>query len=65
YVDLLKEARKGITENFASHDPGKIFEMFSQSINKYFKNSSEASLEPEQFPKIIEDIQGCTKYLAI
>jgi hypothetical protein len=65
YVDLLKEARRGITENFASHDPGKIFEMFSQSINKYFKDSSEASLEPEQFPKIIEDIQGCTKYLAI
>ncbi|CAG8574410.1 17132_t:CDS:2, partial [Cetraspora pellucida] len=65
YVDLLKEARRGITENFASHDPGKIFKMFSQSINKYFKDSSEASLEPEQFPKIIEDIQGCTKYLAI
>ncbi|CAG8618660.1 3190_t:CDS:2, partial [Racocetra persica] len=68
YVDSLKEARriKEITENFASHNPGKIFEMFSQSIDQYFnKDPSEASLESEQFSKIIEDIQGCTKYLAI
>ncbi|CAG8696998.1 17373_t:CDS:2, partial [Racocetra persica] len=64
YVDLLKEARREITENFPSHQE-KIFEMFSQYINKYFKDSLEASLEPKQFPKIIEDNQGCTKYLAI
>ncbi|CAG8550805.1 13433_t:CDS:2 [Racocetra fulgida] len=68
YVDLLKKIRrvKGITENFVSHDPEKIFEMLTQPIHKYFNaDFSEASLEPEQFPKIIEDIQGCFKYLAI
>ncbi|CAG8722160.1 9039_t:CDS:1 [Gigaspora margarita] len=40
--------------------------MFSQHINKYFnEEASEASLEPEPLPHIIENVQDCSKYLII
>ncbi|CAG8824150.1 44778_t:CDS:1 [Gigaspora margarita] len=55
-----------MSSNFASQEPDKIFEMFSQPTNKYFKESiSESLLEPEPFPKTIEDVQSCFEYLAI
>lgn len=65
YVELLKKTRgvKGMPESFASQDPSKIFEMFSQHINRYFNKVSEVSIEPEPFPKIMEDVQSCSEYL--
>ncbi|CAG8577903.1 23772_t:CDS:2 [Gigaspora margarita] len=61
-----KRSVKGMLSNFASQEPDKIFEIFSQPTNKYFKESiSESLLEPEPFPKTIEDVQSCFKYLAI
>ncbi|CAG8852434.1 8261_t:CDS:2, partial [Gigaspora margarita] len=61
-----KRSVKGISSNFASQEPDKIFEMFSQPTNKYFNKSIlESLLEPEPFPKTIEDVQSCFEYLAI
>ncbi|CAG8554304.1 24111_t:CDS:10, partial [Gigaspora margarita] len=68
YVDLLKKIRrvKRISENFASQDPSKIFEMFSQPIDRHFNEGvSEVSFEPEPIPKIMEDVYSCSKYLKI
>ncbi|CAG8534520.1 6956_t:CDS:10, partial [Racocetra fulgida] len=52
-----------LLKSFASQDPSKIFEMFSQHINRYFNKVSEVSIEPEPFPKIMEDVQSCSEYL--
>ncbi|RIB26536.1 hypothetical protein C2G38_2240693 [Gigaspora rosea] len=68
FVDLLKKTRreKGMSESFESHDPSKIFEMFSQPISNYFNEEVfEGLMEPEQLPKKMEDIQSCSKYLKI
>ncbi|CAG8676684.1 9067_t:CDS:10, partial [Dentiscutata heterogama] len=68
FVDLLKKTRreKGTSESFKSHDPSKIFEMFSQPINNYFNEEVfEGLMESEQLPKKMEDIQSCSKYLKI
>ncbi|CAG8857081.1 15405_t:CDS:2, partial [Gigaspora margarita] len=67
-LDLLKKTRreKGMPESFESHDPSKIFEMFSQPIDNYFNEEVfEELMEPEQLPKKMEDIQSCSNYLKI
>ncbi|CAG8486539.1 9335_t:CDS:2 [Racocetra persica] len=67
YVKLLKKTRevKEKPESFTSQDPKSIFKMFTQPINRYFNKVSEVLIEPEPFPKIMEDVQSCSKYLEI
>ncbi|CAG8652654.1 21346_t:CDS:2, partial [Racocetra persica] len=65
YINSLKKKRKEkrISETFVSQDPTKIFEMYSQPVNRYFNEASISSLEPELLPMLIEDVNSCTFYL--
>lgn len=54
-----------MSETFMSQDPTKIFEMYSQPINRYFKETLISSLEPEPLPTRMEDANCCTTYLRI
>ncbi|CAG8533780.1 30420_t:CDS:2 [Racocetra persica] len=60
-----KRREKEISETFVSQDPTKIFEMYSQPVNKYFNKASISSLEPELLLMLMKDINSCTSYLRI
>ncbi|CAG8831843.1 11120_t:CDS:2, partial [Racocetra persica] len=67
YINSLKKKRreKRMPETLVSQDPTKIFEMYSQPVNRYFNEASISSLEPELLPMLIEDVNSCAAYLRI
>ncbi|CAG8614602.1 20052_t:CDS:2 [Cetraspora pellucida] len=58
-----KKREKRTPKTFVSQDPTKIFEIYSQPVNKYFNEASILLLETEPLPVLMEDVNGCTAYL--
>ncbi|CAG8750004.1 695_t:CDS:1, partial [Gigaspora margarita] len=63
YVERLKKLRNN-ANNFAAKDPSKLFEMYSQPLEKYFDEvSTKILLNP--LPSHIKDVNSCLNYFEI
>ncbi|CAG8588513.1 15287_t:CDS:2 [Cetraspora pellucida] len=64
FSELDDDTNLKLRNNFAAGDPSNLFEMYSESFGKYFKeNSTKISLNPLQ--NHIKDVNGCLNYLKI